>query len=116
MTEIIGWLSATILLITLGRQVYTQWRDRASVGISRWLFAGQIAASVGFVLYSALVANWVFVVTNVAILATAIVGQVVILANRRRESRRLAERVVDVGRRHFRAGRVTRSIGRSFAR
>jgi hypothetical protein len=27
MTELIGWVAATVLLATMGRQVYTQWRD-----------------------------------------------------------------------------------------
>jgi uncharacterized protein with PQ loop repeat len=82
-TELIGWTAAAILLLTLGRQVYTQWRDRTSTGVSRWLFVGQCAASVGFVVYSWLLDNWVFVVTNALILLTAVVGEVVYLRNRR---------------------------------
>ena len=82
-TESIGWGAAAILLLTLGRQVYTQWRDRSSKGISRWLFVGQCAASIGFVIYSWLLHNWVFVVTNALILATAIVGEAIYLRNRR---------------------------------
>jgi MtN3 and saliva related transmembrane protein len=83
-TEIIGWLSATILLLTLIRQVYTQWRERSAIGVSRWLFIGQLLASTGFIIYSVLVSNWVFVVTNSLILLTALVGQVVMMSNRRR--------------------------------
>ena len=30
MTELIGWSAATVLLTTIGRQVYTQWRDGRS--------------------------------------------------------------------------------------
>jgi|GEM_PF-1562801 len=67
-TELIGWVSATILLATIGRQVYSQWRERSSQGISSWLFIGQIMASVGFVIYSWLLRNWV-VATNVLMLA-----------------------------------------------
>ena len=78
-TEIIGWAAAAILLLTLARQVYTQWRDHTSRGVSRWLFVGQCAASVGFVVYSWLVANWVFVVTNALILATAVTGELIYL-------------------------------------
>jgi MtN3 and saliva related transmembrane protein len=51
-TELIGWVSATILLATIGRQVYSQSRHRSSQGVSRWLFVGQIMASVGFIIYS----------------------------------------------------------------
>jgi hypothetical protein len=47
MTELIGWMAATVLLATMGRQVYTQWRDGTSQGVSKWLFVGQLAASFG---------------------------------------------------------------------
>ncbi|HYK78259.1 MAG TPA: hypothetical protein VEU95_01460 [Micropepsaceae bacterium] len=82
-TGLIGWAAAAILLLTLGRQVYTQWRDRTSKGVSRWLFIGQCAASAGFILYSWLLKNWVFVVTNALILLTAVIGEVIFLRNRR---------------------------------
>jgi len=84
MTEIIGWTSATILLATIGRQVYSQWRSRSSQGVSKWLFAGQIAASIGFVVYSWLLRNWVLVVTNGLMLSTALLGQWIYLSNKRR--------------------------------
>ena len=80
-TELIGWSAAAILLLTLARQVYTQWRDHTSKGVSRWLFVGQCAASTGFIVYSWLVSNWVFVVTNALILATAIAGEIIFLRN-----------------------------------
>lgn len=83
--EMIGWLSAVVLLTTLGRQVYTQWKSRSVQGVSRWLFVGQLCASVGFVTYSWLLHNWVFVVTNALILATAILGEWIYLHNRRRQ-------------------------------
>lgn len=86
-TESIGWAAALILLLTLCRQVYTQWRDRTSKGISRWLFLGQCAASTGFVVYSWLLSNWVFLVTNALILMTAIAGEVIYLRNRRGKAR-----------------------------
>ena len=85
--EIIGWSAAAILLATISRQVYTQWRERSTQGLSRWLFIGQLAASTGFVVYSWLVGNWVFVVTNVLMLATAGLGQWIYLRNKRREER-----------------------------
>jgi MtN3 and saliva related transmembrane protein len=86
-TELIGWASAMILLLTLGRQAWLQWRERRTRGVSRWLFAGQIAASTGFIVYSWLLSNWVFVVTNALILATALAGEAIYLRNRRLESR-----------------------------
>jgi MtN3 and saliva related transmembrane protein len=85
-TELIGWVAAAILLATIRRQVYSQWRDRSSQGVSKWLFLGQIMASVGFVIYSWMLRNWVFVVTNVLMLATALVGQSIYLRNKRRQN------------------------------
>lgn len=85
--EIIGWSAAIILLLTLGRQVYTEWRDRSTRGLSKWLFVGQLTASAGFIVYSWLTNDWIFVVTNVLILLTAGVGQWVYLRNKRREQR-----------------------------
>ena len=78
----IGWASSCTLLITLVRQVYTQWRTRTDAGVSRWLFIGQVIASLGFVAYSALLKNWVYIVSNVAILATAVVGQCIYVLNK----------------------------------
>jgi uncharacterized protein with PQ loop repeat len=83
-TELIGWVSSVVLLMTIGRQVLTQWRTKSSAGLSRWLFLGQLSASTGFTIYSILLANWVFVVTNVALLVTAICGQVIYVRNRKR--------------------------------
>jgi MtN3 and saliva related transmembrane protein len=83
MTEQIGWFAATVLLVTIGRQVYTQWRDGSTRGLSRWLFIGQFTASLSFVIYSWLLGNWIFVVTNVLMLVTAALGQWIYLANRR---------------------------------
>ena len=82
-TELIGWISSAILLLTLVRQVYTQWRSRATSGVSRWLFTGQLAASGGFAVYSWLVENWVFFVTNIALVVTALLGELIYLRNRR---------------------------------
>jgi MtN3 and saliva related transmembrane protein len=87
LTEVIGWCSALVLLLTIGRQVHAQWRARTTQGLSRWLFVGQLTASSGFVVYSWLVGNWVFVATNILMLATAAVGQMIYRANLKREAR-----------------------------
>ena len=76
--DIVGWAASFILLMTLVRQIHKQWKDKSAAGVSRWLFAGQISSSVGFVVYSWLVHNWVFIVTNSLILLTAIIGQWVV--------------------------------------
>ncbi len=83
--EAIGWFAAAVLLLTLGRQVYTQWRERQTKGVSRWLFVGQLTASTAFLVYSWLVENWVFVVTNALLLVTAGIGEWIFLRNRRLE-------------------------------
>lgn len=82
-TDMVGWLSASILILTISRQVYTQWRTKSIEGVSHWLFIGQVAASTGFVIYSFLVENWVFVVANICILLTALAGQVIYMRNKR---------------------------------
>jgi uncharacterized protein with PQ loop repeat len=71
----IGWGASAVLLATLIRQVYTQWREHSTRGVSRWLFIGQLTASTGFLIYSFLLDNWVFVFTNAALLLTALIGQ-----------------------------------------
>jgi MtN3 and saliva related transmembrane protein len=86
LAESIGWISSVVLLLTIGRQVYTQWRTRSTSGLSRWLFVGQVTASLGFTLYSVLVNNWVFVFTNAVLVVTAVVGQCIYLRNKHSET------------------------------
>jgi uncharacterized protein with PQ loop repeat len=83
MPDLVGWIASAILLATLARQTWRQWREPDPRGVSRWLFLGQIAASVGFVAYSWMLRNWVFIVTNTLILLTAIVGQLALSRARR---------------------------------
>lgn len=80
-------MSSVILLATLVRQVFTQWKSRNVTGVSRWLFIGQVTASVGFTIYSLLLRNWVYAVSNIAILITAIVGEGIYLHNKRTQPR-----------------------------
>ena len=77
-------MATVVLLATLVRQIAKQAKERNAEGVSTWLFVGQISASLLFVVYSALVGNVVFVVTNSLILLTAIVGQVIVSRNKRR--------------------------------
>jgi uncharacterized protein with PQ loop repeat len=71
-----------VLLTTIARQVFTQWRTRSAAGVSRWLFIGQLTASTGFALYSYLLHNWVFLVSNLALLLTAVAGEIIYLKNK----------------------------------
>jgi MtN3 and saliva related transmembrane protein len=93
MTEVIGWFSSFVLVLTIGKQVHKQWRSGSSEGVSKWLFVGQITASAGFTLYSVLVRNWVFVVTNALLLVSAIVGGLIVLKHRRVHRRGVGQRV-----------------------
>jgi uncharacterized protein with PQ loop repeat len=86
--ELIGWAAAAILLATLIKQVHTQWHDHSTKGVSRWLFVGQIVSSTGFIVYSWMVQNWVFVTVNVLILITSIAGEIIFLGNQRRGRKR----------------------------
>ena len=74
MLEIVGWASSCLLLATLVKQVYKQWKDGTSEGISKWLFVGQLAASIGFTTYSYLVGSWVFAVTNALLTINNVIG------------------------------------------
>jgi uncharacterized protein with PQ loop repeat len=86
-TEIVGWISSLILLATLVKQVHKQWRDGKIEGVSRWLFIGQLAASIGFTVYSWLVDNWVFVVTNGLLVLNGLAGFVIFKRNQRKRAR-----------------------------
>ena len=87
LTEAVGWVSSGVLVLTIAKQVYKQWREGSSEGVSKWLFVGQISASLGFTLYSWLVRNWVFVVTNSLMLVNALLGLLIVFHHRRRERR-----------------------------
>ncbi|WP_437295285.1 hypothetical protein [Sorangium sp. So ce426] len=91
MKDAIGWVSSAILVLTIGNQVYKQWRSKTSQGISRWLFVGQLAASIGFVLYSWMLESWVFVATNSLMVANALAGATIVYLQRRRRAPRPAE-------------------------
>ncbi|MEJ7862036.1 MAG: hypothetical protein WKF90_10425 [Pyrinomonadaceae bacterium] len=85
MTEVIGWASSLILILTLSKQVYKQWKEGKSEGVSKWLFVGQIAASIGFAVYSFLLWNPVFIFTNSLLVINAIVGLAVNIYLKRKE-------------------------------
>jgi uncharacterized protein with PQ loop repeat len=85
MTEIIGWASSLILIVTLIKQVYKQWKEGKSEGVSKWLYVGQMTASVGFAVYSFLLWNPVFIFTNSLLVINAIVGLLVNLHLKRKE-------------------------------
>jgi uncharacterized protein with PQ loop repeat len=73
-TEILGWVSSVILLATLIKQVYKQWKEGTGEGVSNWLFVGQVFSSIGFTIYSYMVGNWVFTVTNAILVVNNFIG------------------------------------------
>ena len=84
MQLIIGWSASAILVATIATQVYRQWQQGSSKGVSKWLFIGQIAASSGFLVYSVLIHDMVFIFTNALMLLSAIVGLTIVFRHRRR--------------------------------
>jgi MtN3 and saliva related transmembrane protein len=86
-TELVGWVSSFILVLTIGKQIYKQWQEGSSKNVSKWLFIGQMAASLGFTVYSWLVGNWVFVVTNLLMLINGLIGLGIVLHHRKQERR-----------------------------
>ncbi|MDQ4122074.1 MAG: SWEET family sugar transporter [Acidobacteriota bacterium] len=85
MEQIIGFASSFILLLTIGKQVYKQWSDGTSEGVSKWLFLGQITASIGFLIYSIMKNDLVFIVTNGLMVVNSLIGIAIIFYHRRRE-------------------------------
>lgn len=86
MTETIGWISSIILFLTVSRQIYKEWKAGTSEGVSIWLFAGQIAASTGFAIYSWLLWNPVFIFTNSMMILNGIVGFVISIYLKKKNS------------------------------
>lgn len=84
MVEALGWVSSAILVVTIAHQVLKQWREGTSKGVSTWLFAGQIGASLGFTIYSVLIHSWVFVITNGLMVLNGLLGYAITVRHRRR--------------------------------
>ena len=87
MTDAIGWVSSLILLATIVTQIAKQWREKSEQGVSRWLYVGQLTASAGFAVYSALLGNHVFIVTNALLTISALVGLAMMLHFSRRAAK-----------------------------
>ena len=85
MDQIIGFASSFILLMTVGKQVYKQWSDGTSEGVSKYLFIGQITASIGFLIYSIMKNDMVFIITNGLMVLNSLVGIAILWHHRRRD-------------------------------
>jgi uncharacterized protein with PQ loop repeat len=84
--QAIGWTASAVLVVMIVAQIVRQWRQGSSKGVSRWLFVCQLVASTLFVVYSALVRDVVFIVTN-ALMAIAAVAGLGLLVWHRRQGR-----------------------------
>jgi hypothetical protein len=84
-SEWLGWLSSFILCLTIGKQLHTQYKQGTSQGVSKWLYLGQFMAEIGFIAYSLIVRNWVFVFTNSVLLLENVAGVLLIRHQRRRK-------------------------------
>jgi MtN3 and saliva related transmembrane protein len=85
--EPLGWLASLILLSTIGRQIWRQAHAPTVEGVSKWLFIGQMMASVLYLVYSILVKNPVFIASNAALLIAGITGQVIYLQRKKRSGK-----------------------------
>jgi MtN3 and saliva related transmembrane protein len=74
LTEVIGWIGNISLITTMLVQSWQQWAARSTQGVSKWLFIGQLVASVSFLTYSVQLKNWVFVTSNLFPILTAVWG------------------------------------------
>jgi MtN3 and saliva related transmembrane protein len=90
---VVGWCSALLLFVTMAGQAWKQWSERTTKGIGRWFFAGQVGASSGFVTYSALQGDAVFIVGNSLVLLAAVAGGAILWWNR---NRRVAAQITSV--------------------
>ena len=82
MTDLIGWASSFILLITIAVQVRKQWLAGSNKGVSKWLFIGQLTASVGFLVFSILTDSLVFTITNAMLTLGNLCGILIFFKNR----------------------------------
>jgi MtN3 and saliva related transmembrane protein len=89
-SHLFGYAASVILLVTIATQIRNQWKHRTIEGVSPWLFVGQLAASIGFAIHSAIIASTLFVVTNVLLGVSAMVGMAMWLVLQRRNNRRQA--------------------------
>jgi MtN3 and saliva related transmembrane protein len=80
--DFIGWGASAVLVLTIVTQVYRQWQQGSSKGVSKWLFIGQIAASGGFLIYSWLIHDMVFLFTNALMVMSAAVGLGIVWSHR----------------------------------
>lgn len=83
----LGWLSSFILLVTIIKQIHTQWKSGTGQGVSPYLFIGQAIATSGFIIYSNMVGSTVFVVTNSVMLLGHVLGMYITWRQKHKKQR-----------------------------
>lgn len=100
----IGWLASFVLLTPLVRQMWARLRSGSVQAVSRWLFIGQMTASVLFLVCGPALHNTLFVVSNAAIPLAAVASQMAFIVTSRR-------RKYSVRDTRWHAKRIRRAIG-----
>ena len=110
--EWLGWLAASILLVTMFAQVRKNWRERKLKGVNPLLYYGQALASLLFAVYSLTISSWVFAVTNTLGLVAAVIGIYLVHQCRKPEAAPAAEGrdgrspLLAESRRNLQSGRI----------
>lgn len=71
----IGWFSSTVVFVTQIIQLREQVK-KGSKGVSKWMFVGNVIATSGFVVYSYLQNDTIFLTANSIILCGHITGMI----------------------------------------
>jgi len=86
MSDWIGWTASALLFVATASQVRKQWTSEAVAGVSPLLFVGQFAASILFIVYSAMKHDAVFLMVNLLMAANGLIGLWVDRRNRALQS------------------------------
>lgn len=85
--DLIGWGSSLLLIITFGSQTYSQWKSgkeqKGKYGVELVFFSAAIGGSVGNLIYSYLVRNWVFTVLNAVLVVNNSLGLAITVHKRK---------------------------------
>lgn len=109
-THLFGYAASIILLATLATQIRKQWEKGSTEGVSRWLFIGQLLASIGFTIHSAIIGSTLFVVVNALLAVSAVIGMVLWFVLRRRERRAGSATTASDGFEAPRSGELTGEV------
>ncbi len=87
--QLLGWTSSAIIVLGVFAQVYRQWKEGRSHGVSRWLHVAEIAANIGFATYGFLRRDPVVIGTSAMLAIASTIGLGLVIVHRRREPEQL---------------------------